>query len=205
MPRKKHETAELIALKSFYGSYTNRITIKRQHVGREKLDKALIDSNLDYKLSNGYHNKMIYYKSDDHYAMMNILINIAKVRHIESITRPYNDRAKTEMIGDKHLLIVKALPFKKFRYKVTLKHDSTGKLRDIDLGFLKSQVEVGTMRISWNLAQKLKTNSPFNWYWMDNYFYVEDEATTSMTTLMYSDVIDKIYIYKTYEEMNTNE
>ena len=205
MSKKPHQTKELVALKSFFGKYTNRITIISRHVGSKKLTKALAESGLDYKLTNGYYDKMIYYKNEDHDSMMSTLTVKAKARRIENITRPYNEKAKTEMIGDKHLLIVKNLPFKKFRYKVCLKHDRTVNLRDLDFGFFKSQVELGTMRLSWNLYQKLKENTPFHWYWLDNYFYVEDEATTSMATLMYSDIIDKIYIYKTYDEMKEEQ
>lgn len=203
MARKPHQIKELVALKTFFGKYTNRITIISRHVASKKLTKALEESGLDYKLTNGFNDKMIYYKNEDHDAMMSTLTVKAKARRIENITRPFNDKAKTEMLGDKHLLIVKNLPFKKFRYRVILKlgyKDST-----TDLGFLKSQNEIGTIRLSWSLYRRLSEGNALTWYWRDNFFYVEDEATTSMAALMYSGVIDKIYIYKTYDEMKEEQ
>lgn len=199
MPKKKHVTREEFTNKIYYGKYTNRILMKPHYVGMSKLKKFMID--IDHKLTSGYENKIIYYMNADHDKIMDILTKKVKVKRIEVINRPYNDKAQIEMQGDKHLVVVKALPFKKYRYKVVFDN-----LRDKkpNLDFLKAQSALGTVRLSYMIQRYFdEANGTRNWWWYgDDYFYVEDEATTSMATLLYSDVIKKIYIYKTYDEMN---
>lgn len=202
MPKKKHQTKEEVSSKIYHKKYTNRIVLNSRYVGLKKLKKSLEESNSVYHLMDGFTTKIIYYMNDDHDKIMDLLTNTVKVRRIEIISRPYNDRAQTEMLGDKHLVIVKSLPHKKFRYKVVFKDLRASKP---NFEFLATQVELGTMKLSYTIRQYLKESDRYHWWFGDNYFYVEDEATTSMASLLYSDIIKKIYIFKTYEEMKESE
>lgn len=116
------------------------------------------------------------------------------------ISRPYNVKAQTEMIGDKHLIVAKSLPFKKFRYKLVFNAFGDSKP---NFDFLDTQSQLGTMRLSYTLRRYLnQSGERYHWWFGNDYVYIEDEATTSMASLLYSDIIKKIYIYKTYEEMS---
>jgi hypothetical protein len=46
MSKKPHQTKELVALKSFFGKYTNRITISSRNVGSKKLTRPQIVKGL---------------------------------------------------------------------------------------------------------------------------------------------------------------
>jgi len=210
MPKKKHVTKEEFASKSFYKDFTNRIMIKYSYFPSKKVKQYLSESGLDYKIRNGFELKSIYYKNDDHDKIMDILNTKVKVKSIESITRPYNAKAMTETLGDKHLVIKRSLPFKKYRYKVLFNLSSNYDWMNvkptktpINWETLTTQAALGTVKISWNLDRAIKENRTY--HWSENSAYVEDEATTSMISLVYSELIDKIYIYKTYDEMKNEQ
>lgn len=202
MARKKHQTKHEFTNKAFHGKYTNRIVMTSRYVALKKLKKALKDSDLVHKLMDGYCTKIVYYLDADHDKMMSIITDKVKPKRIDLVNRPFNDRAKSEMVGDKHLVVVKNLPFKKYRYKVTLKSFGEDKP---DLGFLKAQSELGTVRLGYMLNQYLLPGGKSWHYYHEDYFYVEDEATMSMSALLFSDQIKKIYIYKTFDEMKEPE
>jgi hypothetical protein len=210
MGRKAHKTEHLHTSKMFFGRFTNRVEILRSKAGYKKLTKALEDSGLEHHLSKGYYRFMIYFRNEDHDKVMDVLNNKVKVKRIESISRPLNDVEQNAMIGDKHLVICKNnIPFKKFRYKVVFK--SSVPLTKTNFDFLKTQQELDVVRLSYVLDRNIHRDDGNGWGWSRWYgemsFYVEDEPTTSMAALLYSDMIKKIYVYKTRAEMTegTNE
>lgn len=203
MAKKKHQTKHEFTSKVFYGKYTNRITFTSISVAVTKLKKELKASGLDYKLMDGFCTKAVYFLNADHDKMLDLITLKVKPKRIDVINRPFNLQAQTEMVGDKHLVVVKNLPFKKFRYKVVIKDYEQNKT---NLDFIKAQSDVGTIKASYSLMSTFgDTSSWRRWWYVEDYFYVEDEATTSMASLLYSDIIKKIYIYKTFDEMKESQ
>ena len=203
MAKKKYQTKHEFTSKVFYGKYTNRVTFTSRYVAATKLKKELKASGLDYKLMDGFCSKIVYFLNADHDKIMDVITNKVKPKRIDSINRPFNLQAQTEMVGDKHLVIVKNLPFKKFRYKIVIKDREEN---PTNFDFVKAQSEIGTIKASYSLlCHFTETNSWRRWWYSEDYFYVEDEATTSMASLLYSDIIKKIYIYKTFDEMKESQ
>ena len=202
MPKATFQTKHEFTSKVFYGKYTNKVTFTSRYVNYPKLKKELKASSLDYKLMDGFSTKAVYFLNADHDKIMYIITNKVKPKRINLINRPFNLQAQTEMVGDKHLLIVKNLPFKKFRYKVVIKDRAEN---PANFDFVKTQNDLGTIKASYSLMRYFTDAERRIWWYSEDYFYVEDEATTSMASLLYSDIIKKIYIYKTFDEMKESQ
>lgn len=203
--RQKHVISHLISDKIFYKKYTNRIVLRWSYFSKKKLSRFIDGHNLDHIMSHRSGSCTLYYMSDDHNKFIQFFKKNRYYDKIVSITTPLNLPTMTEMKSDRHLRLVKQIPFKKYRFKIEFKSMDRKITESWDFGFIKSQLELDTIRISWDLRSIIYGTPDRYWWNYHSYVYIEDEATMSMMCLIHSDIISKVYVYKTIEEMNNLE
>ena len=203
--RPKHVISHLISDKIYYKKYTNRIELRWSYFSKKKLSRFIDEHNIDHIMSHRSNGCTIYYMNEDHDKFIQFFKKNIYYDKIVSISVPLNMTTMSEMKSDRHFRLVKQIPFKKYRFKIDFKFEDRKSVEAWDMGFIKSQLELDTIRVSWSLDSIINGGADRYWWSWNSYLYVADEATMSMLCLVYSPVIAKIYQYKTIDEMQTLE
>lgn len=167
-------------------------------------------SNNPVKTRLEYYNMQVYFVSDDQLNTFLEVIDHFNNRYTTLTSKPvyitelsyYPVEASED--GKKNIVVCNHLPFKKYRYKVTINPNEIGGIQEFCDYFLrqcKDGNEPFRFPDTWDSAIR---RGRF-WYGFKPYLYVEDDKQMSILGFYAAQAVHKIDEYRTKNELNINK